>query len=142
MEIKFKDTTDLAKKVLKINDVEVVAKAIEAYGNIRAAASIEKAWRKATLVYRKLRERKQEKLKNQVLFCMDESAVIPVVEFIEWISSVEAEAKRIGAQSDHAETQDGIDCLIDFMYSKLGEDIRVDKRLLFSRNWERDYKKP
>ena len=137
MEIKFKDTTDLAEKVLKINDVEVVAKAIEGYGNIRAAASIEKAWRKARNLYGKYRNGKYRKLRNITLDWNQEQDFINKIEFTDWFSSVEDQVLIIAQDSQYDETRDALMLVIDEMYSRIGN-IRIDRRNLFKKRAEEE----
>ena len=129
----------LAEEILKLNDKTIATNAIWDYGNKRHAIGITNGWEQCRKLIGGQVKKRREFLKNTVLEYDQENMCVPTIELIQFVTSLEDEMIRMGAESNE-ETVNAIAVIIDFMYEKLDKEIRFDRRLLFSRNWEADNK--
>ena len=135
MEIQVKSIEDIVAKVTKYP--KLAKDIILSYGNSREEHGIESGWRNCKLVFKRIRDRKKEKLKSQILEWDSENACLSMVELTEFITSIEDEVRRLQKSSDDINVVEALQCINDFMYEKLGKDIITDRRILFSRNYEK-----
>lgn len=135
MELQVKNVKDIVAKVNKYP--ELAKDIILSYGDSREERGIASGWRNCKLIFKRIRDKKKEKLKSQILEWDSENACLSMVELTEFITSIQDEIRKIQASSDNMEVIEALQCIDDFMFEKLSKDIVTDRRILFSRNYEK-----
>lgn len=131
MEIKIRDIEELVSKIQK--DPKNADVFVKAYGDHREGEGIAKGWKRCRTLYERQNKKKEERLRKSIIHYDEQNSCISTTELIELVTSVDDEARRIGAESS-SKVAEALEMLCDFMYGKIEGDIQFDRRLLFSRN--------
>ena len=108
---------------------EDAGKLVKQYADIRVEKAIEQAWKNFRKVLNRVTGHRKQKFRDHILNYDETSGAVPMTELVKFFAAIEDE---LIAQQEDAPEEVKIfaENLQDFMWNKLGADVKIDRRII------------